>query len=49
VYLIASLSQTLESFVDWENGEKGRRGKEIYVFEEEESECEKYRRKFFII
>jgi len=26
-----------------------RRGEEIYVFEEEENECEKYRRKFFII
>jgi hypothetical protein len=46
VYLIASLSQTLESFADWEDG---GRGEEIYVFEEEEDECEKYRRKFFII
>jgi len=27
----------------------GRRGEEIYVFGEEEDECEKYRRKFFII
>jgi hypothetical protein len=46
VYLIASLSQMLESFADWGRWEKGE---EFDTFEGAEDECEKEGKNFFVM